>query len=159
MQTLEPSHGLGGLIVKHPFLAGLNPRFYRFFVECARLENYATGREIFHEGAKADHFYLIQKGRVRLDMFVPGCGRFPIETLEAGQSLGWSWLFEPHQWHLTACALQPTEIIVFDARNLLEKAEENRDFKNDLVIRVVKSLVARLHATRVRLIDRCSGIL
>jgi hypothetical protein len=36
---------------------------------------------------------------------------------------------------------------------LLDKAEENRDFKNELVSRVARSLVARLHATRVQLID------
>jgi hypothetical protein len=78
--------------------------------------------------------------------------------LEAGQSLGWSWLFAPHQWHLTACAAQPTEVIAFHAASLLEKAEENRDFKNDLVTRVARSMVARLHTTRVQLMARCTGI-
>jgi len=153
MAIREIVRGLGSLVITHPFLAGLNPRFYRFFIECAQLQNYATGREIFHEGGSAERFYLIERGKVSLETFVPGRGSVPIETLGAGQALGWSWLFEPRQWHFTASAAAPTELVVFDARMLLDKAEENRDFKNELVSRVARSLVARLHATRVQLID------
>src|ERR1051325_1852573 len=108
MQTMDT---LEGLIVNHPFLSGLNPHFYHFFNECAVLQRFATGQEIFHEHGNADHFYLILNGKVALETFVPGCGMVTIQTLGSGEALGWSWLFPPHQWHFTANATEPTELI------------------------------------------------
>jgi CRP/FNR family transcriptional regulator, cyclic AMP receptor protein len=153
MQTISPPNTLGSLVANHPFLARLNSHYYHFFAECAELKRYQPGQEIFHEGNEADHFYLIQSGKVALETFVPGCGRVTIQTLDAGEALGWSWLFSPHEWHFTATAAEPATLIAFDAAALRDKAEENRDFGNELVTRVAKTLVDRLHATRLQLID------
>jgi hypothetical protein len=92
MQTMDT---LESLIVNHPFLSGLNPHFYHFFNDCAVLQRFATGQEIFHEHGKADHFYLILNGKVALETFVPGCGMVTIQTLGSGEALGWSCSF-PH---------------------------------------------------------------
>lgn len=153
MQTIISDNTLESLITNHPFLARLNPHYYHYFNDCAELKRYQAGQEIFHEGNEAEHFYLIQSGRVALETFVPGCGRITIQTLEAGEALGWSWMFPPHEWHFTASAAEPTVLIAFDAASLRDKAEENRDFGNELVTRVAKTLVDRLYATRLQLID------
>lgn len=150
MQTMDT---LESLIVNHPFLSGLNPHFYHFFNECALLRRYDPGQEVFHEHGNAGHFYLISSGKVTLETFVPGCGRVTIQTLGPGEALGWSWLFPPHQWHFSASAAEPTELIEFDAAHLREKAEENRDFANELITRVAKILLERLQGTREQLID------
>jgi len=150
MQTMDQ---LENLIIKHPFLSGLNSHFYHFFNECAVRRRFRPGQEIFHEGATADHFYLIEAGSVGLETFVPGCGMVTIHPLGPGEALGWSWLFPPQQWHFTASATQPTELIAFDADNLRQKMDENRDFGNDLVTRVARILLQRLQATRMQLID------
>jgi CRP-like cAMP-binding protein len=149
MQTMD---ALEDLIVKHPFLFGLNPYFYHFFNECALLRRYDPGQEIFHEHGNADSFFLIKNGKVALETFVPGRGMETIHALEPGEALGWSWLFPPYQWHFTAKAIEPAELIVFDAIHLREKTEENRDFGNDLLARVARVLLQRLQATRRRLI-------
>jgi CRP/FNR family cyclic AMP-dependent transcriptional regulator len=150
MQTIDT---LDSLIIKHPFLAGLNPHFYHLFADCASLRRFGPGQEVFHEGNDARDFYLIQSGGVKLEAFVPGCGRVTIQTLGPGEPLGWSWLFPPYQWHFTASATSPTELIVFDAASLRDKAEENRDFGNELLTRVAKILLQRLQTTRLQLID------
>jgi CRP-like cAMP-binding protein len=150
MQTMDP---LESSIVKHPFLSGLNPHFCHFFNDCALVQRFTPGQEIFHEGGPADHFYLIQSGKIALETFVPGCGMVTIQTLGPGEALGWSWLFPPHRWHFTASAKQPTELIAFDAAYLKDKAEENRDFGNDLINRVARVLLQRLQGTREQLID------
>jgi CRP-like cAMP-binding protein len=150
MQTMDP---LEDSIVRHPFLSGLNPHFYHFFNECAVVRRLGAGQEIFHEGGIADEFYLIQKGEVALETFVPGRGMVTIQTLGPGQALGWSWLFPPHQWHFTATAKAPTELLAFDAASLRDKAEENRDFANELISRVARVLLDRLQGTRMQLID------
>jgi CRP/FNR family transcriptional regulator, cyclic AMP receptor protein len=147
MDALESS------IMKHPFLSGLDPHFYHFFNECALLRRYEPGQEIFHEHSNAEHFYLIQSGKVALETFVPGRGMVTIQTLAPSEALGWSWLFPPLQWHFSASATEPTELIEFDAAHLREKAEENRDFGNELVRRVASVLLDRLQGTRKQLID------
>lgn len=153
MQATQTLNGLEELIVKHPFLSGLNPHFYHYFNECAALRRFDTGQEIFHEHGLAAHFYLIESGTVALETFVPGCGMVTIQKLGPGEALGWSWLFPPHQWHFTATAEAPTEVIAFDAARLRDKTEENRDFRNELITRVARILHERLQGTRAQLID------
>ena len=150
MQTLD---ALTNLIKSHPFLAGLDPEFYEFFHDCATVRRFASQQQIFHEGGEADHFYLILSGEVALETFVPGCGTVTIQRLGAKDALGWSWLFPPHQWHFTATTLAPTEVISFDAEALRAKAAENRDFRDELLTRVAKTLLQRLQGTRMQLID------
>src|ERR1041385_8413084 len=150
MKTMD---ALESLIVKHPFLSGLDPHFYHFFNECAFLRRYAPGQEIFHERGNAERFYLIQSGKVALETFVPGRGMVTIQTLEPGEALGWSWLFPPRQWHFSASATEPTELVAFDAAHLRGKLEENRDFANELIRRVASILLERLQGTREQLID------
>jgi CRP-like cAMP-binding protein len=150
MQTLDT---LTDLIKSHPFVAGFDPDFYEYFLDCGTLRRFASQQQIFHEGGEADHFYLILSGEVALETFVPGCGTVTIQRLGPKEALGWSWLFPPHQWHFTATTLAPTEVISFDAEALRAKAAENRDFRDELLTRVSKTLLERLQGTREQLID------
>ena len=147
------NHLLEDAIAKHPFWTGLNPRFLHFLNECATLERYGVDQPIFHEGGQADHFYLIIKGRVSLETFVPGKGCVPIQTVGPGDALGWSWLFTPHEWQFSARAIEPCEVIAFGAVGLRERAQENRDFSHELVTRVARVLLQRLQATRRQLVE------
>ena len=149
LQTLDT---LESMIVKHPFLFELNAHYYHFFNERALFRRFDPGQEIFHEHGHADSFYLIQSGKVALETFVPGRGMESVHILQSGEALGWSWLFPPYQWHFTAKAIEPVELIAFDAAHLREKAEENRDFCNELLARIARVLLQRLQATRLRLI-------
>lgn len=150
MQTLD---ALSTLIESHPFLSGLDPEFYEYFHDCASIRRFASQQQIFREGGEADHFYLILSGEVALETVVPGCGTVVIQRLGPKEALGWSWLFPPHLWHFTATTLAPTEVISFDAAALRAKAEENRDFRDELLTRVAKTLLERLQGTRMQLID------
>jgi CRP-like cAMP-binding protein len=150
---METMDSIETQIAQNRFLAGLNPRFYHYFGECATQQTAETDQEVFHEGNPADRFYFIQSGKVALETFVPGLGRVMIESLGPGDALGWSWLFPPHQWHFTASPIEPTELIAFDAASLRNRAEENRDFGNQLLTRVSKMLLDRLLGTRTQLVD------
>jgi CRP-like cAMP-binding protein len=96
------------------------------------------------------------QGKVALEMpYVPGEGLITIQTLGAGEALGWSWLFPPYQWHFSARAVEPTEAVVFKADALRNKAKENPAFGYDLALRVGGIMLQRLQATRMRLLDIC----
>lgn len=66
----------------------------------AREVSFAMGERIFDEGGRADRFWIIHTGTVALAVHVPGRRAAVIETLGAGEMLGWSWLVPPHHWHL-----------------------------------------------------------
>jgi CRP/FNR family cyclic AMP-dependent transcriptional regulator len=147
LETLEE------MIVKHPFWAGLNVHYVDLLKKCVTFERFDVGQSIFQEGGNADQFYLIQKGRVTLDAFVPGRGAVTIQTVGSGDGLGWSWLFPPYQWHFSARSSDATEAIVFDAKLLRDEAEQNHDFGYELNKRVAKMLLRRLQETRLLLVD------
>ena len=151
MQTMDR---LESLIVKHPFLSGLDPHFYHFFNECALLRRYEPGQEIFHEHGNAEHFYLIQGGRIALEAHELADGTVPVQELGAGDVLGWSWLFPPFVWHLRARALEPTRAVVLDGAHLLIAAERNGNFGYELMKRVAQVLIHRLQATRKQLLKQ-----
>jgi CRP/FNR family transcriptional regulator, cyclic AMP receptor protein len=144
---------LGEMIVKHPFLNGLDLRHFHLLQQCATTRKFEAGQFIFEEGQEAEQFFLIQTGQVRLDAFVPGRGTIPVQTISAGGALGWSWLFPPYQWHFSAHANKLTELIAFDASFLRHASEANHDFGYELIKRVSGVLLQRLQETRLLLVD------
>jgi CRP-like cAMP-binding protein len=143
---------LKAVVAAHPFLAGTRPKVRHVFYQCATLHNFEQGQQIFCEGGEANDFYLINRGLVILEIFVPGRGMVTIQTVEPGQALGWSWLFPPHQWRFSAKAAEPTQAIAFAAKALREKAQQDHAFCYELVVRLAAVLAGRLEDMRSRLI-------
>ena len=147
METLEP------ILAQHPFFQDIEPVYLQLMVGCAANVRFAAGDDLFREGDVADQFYLIRHGRVALQVFVPGQGRITVETIEAGEVLGWSWLFPPHRWLCDAQALELTRAIAFDGACLRAKCDEDHDLGYMLMQRFAQVMVQRLQATRLRLLD------
>lgn len=141
------------IIATHPFTKDINPRFLHLLKECATFERFGIGHEIFHESFEADRFYLIHSGRVALQTFVPGTGVTTIQTIGAGEALGWSWLYPPYRWHFSAVAVDPVEAAALCAKTLRERMEENHEFGYEIALRVGPVLLERLQATRLRLLE------
>jgi CRP/FNR family cyclic AMP-dependent transcriptional regulator len=133
---------LEDVLARHPFWNNLPPQYFPLLIECAVIEHFRPGEQISKKGYDAEHFYLIHQGKVALEMpYVPGEGLITIQTLGAGEALGWSWLFPPYQWHFGARAVEPTEAVIFKADALRNKAKENPAFGYDLALRVGWQLV------------------
>jgi CRP-like cAMP-binding protein len=143
METLER------LLREHPFLHDLNEDEIRFLVGCAANRRFEPGALLLKEGATADTFFLIRRGKVSLEIDVPGRGPFQLESLEPGDVLGWSWLFPPHRCQLDARAIEPVVALVFDGPCLREKMESDHDLGYSLTKLLLFQLYQRL--TRVRL--------
>jgi CRP/FNR family transcriptional regulator, cyclic AMP receptor protein len=150
MKTLED------ILTRHPFWNNLPPQYFPMLIEAAMIENFRPGEQILKKGYHADRFYLIHHGKVALETaYVPGEGFITVQTLGAGEALGWSWLFPPHQWHFSAEAVEPTEAVVFKADALRNKAKETPAFGYDLALRVGAIMMQQLQSTRIRLLDIC----
>jgi signal-transduction protein with cAMP-binding, CBS, and nucleotidyltransferase domain len=147
---------LKDILARHPFWNDLPPQYLPLLSECAVLERFRPGEQIVKKGYDAERFYLINHRKVALETaYVSGEGFITIETLGAGEALGWSWLFPPHKWHFSARAVEPTEAVVFEADALRTKAKENPAFGYELALRVGGVMMQQLVATRIRLLDIC----
>lgn len=147
MRTLET------ILAEHPFFAGLEPRYVQIIAGCASNVAFGEGHIIFREGEEANRFYLIREGRVALEVHAAGVGTITIQTLDAGDILGWSWLVPPYRWHFDARAIEPTRAIALDGECLRRKCDEDHDMGYELLKRFAEIITQRLQATRLQLLD------
>lgn len=136
-----------------PLLEGLEEEELGLLAGCARNVRFAAGDRIFREGEAADTFYVVRHGSVALELFAPTRGALVIETIEAGEVLGWSWLFPPHRWHFDARAMTMVRATVFDAACLRQKCDEDTALGYQLMGRFAQVVIERLQWTRLRLMD------
>ena len=76
-----------------------------------------------------------------------------VETIEAGEVLGWSWLFPPYRTHFDARALSSVRATSFDGGCLRAKCEADPSLGYDLMKRFAQVFSERLQWTRLRLLD------
>ena len=141
-------------ITEHPFCLGMKPEHLEVLVGCASEAKLKADQILFREGEPANQFYLIESGRIAIEAHQPANGSVLVQTLVAGDVLGWSWLFPPFSWHLQARALEPTPTIVLNGAYLLVTAEQNREFGYELMKRVAQVVINRLQATRKQLLEQ-----
>lgn len=141
------------LVREVPALEGLSPEQYGLIAGCGKNEVFSSGKHLLREGDDADVFYVIRRGTVAMEIFVPQRGALTVETIGPGDLLGWSWLVEPYRVHLDARAAEETHAIAFDAACLRGKCEEDKVLGYELMKRFVPVITERLQATRVRLLD------
>ena len=142
-------------IDEHPLLRTMNPRHREILADCAVEKEFKPDQIIFRQGDYADQFYLIQSGKVALEAHTPDRGNILIQTLGAGEALGWSWLFPPFVWHFQARAVEPARAIAFSGAHLLVACERDTDLGYDLMKRISQVLIHRLQATRKKLVELC----
>lgn len=141
------------ILAEQQFLSGMEKEHLSAIADCASYVRFEKGQFLFREGESASRFYIISKGKVALELFAPGRGPVIVETLDDGDVLGWSWLFEPFRWHFDAIAQTDITAVSFNALCLRGKCEANHDLGYELVRRFSKVIVERLQATRLALMD------
>ena len=134
-----------------PFLKGLSPSHLQTLCDCAMKATFATGEVVFREEDTANRFYVILSGTVALEAQQVGGDPIRIQTLGAGEVLGWSWMFPPYRWHFDARALEPVNAIFFYATRLREHCEADPELGYALVMCIAQVMVERLQATRRQL--------
>lgn len=135
-------------LTQHPFLHGLNRNQLLLLADCALTAHFKKGQIIFREGEKADRFYLIESGRVILESSGALSEPLVIETIGAGDLLGWSWMMPPYVWHFTARAIDPTEAIYFSGDLLRTYCSRDHSLGFELHKRMSAVMMRRLQAAR-----------
>jgi CRP-like cAMP-binding protein len=99
----------------------------------------------------ANRFYLIQEGKVALEIPMEESAPVLIQTIGAGDELGWSWLFSEHYFHLDARAIELTRAVAFFGPALLQQCIQDHDFGYELAMRTAGVLAKQLMAIREKL--------
>jgi CRP/FNR family cyclic AMP-dependent transcriptional regulator len=144
---------LESVLAQIPLFEGLAPEMRTLMAGCATNVRFEAGEQIMRRGGPADAFYLVRHGSAVLETYVPARGPVTIETVGAGEVLGWSWLFAPYRWHLDARALTLVRATAFDGACLRGKCQDDSALGYELMSRFAQVLIERLQWTQLRLID------
>jgi len=141
------------VLTSHPFFTALEPDLVRRISSCSQPVAFPADAAILRAGAPADCLYAITKGRVAVGVRVPGRGLQVIETLQSGDILGWSWLFEPYVWTFDAVAVKPVQAIEVGT-SCIRSVLDADPASAAVIYRSIGALMAeRLASARLRLVD------
>lgn len=135
------------------FFKGMSEAHLAELASIATTIDVADGDLIFEEGGHADASYVITEGSVALELNVSHRAHHIVQTLHRGEVLGWSWLFPPYRWSFSALALDPTNLIRFDAEQLRALQESDVSLGYEMMKRFANVMTNRLAATRLQLVD------
>ena len=148
----EPT-GLAPLLAEHPFFRDLSASQIATIAGCATNVRFDPGAMIAREGEEARHFYVLRHGTVAVESFSPQAGPVVIQTVSAGDVLGWSWLLPPYHWHFSARAVELVRAVALDGTCLRAKCEADHELGYQLLKRFAEIVAQRLAATRMQLLD------
>ncbi len=141
------------LLADHPFFAGMRSEQLAVLAGCASNVHFARDTYLIREGDPADTFFLIRAGAVALETSAPQRRPLSIETIEAGEVLGWSWLFPPYRWHFSGRAVEEVRATKLDGACLRGKCDADPVLGYELMRRFSAIVIERLQATRLQLLD------
>lgn len=141
------------LLADVPVFEGMSAAQLALIAGCASNRVFEEGSYLLREGEPADAFYVIRRGDAALETYVPQRGALILQTLHAGDLLGWSWLLAPYRTAFDARAIGEVHAVEFDGRCLRGKCAQDHDLGYDLLTRFAGIIVQRLQAARLQLLD------
>jgi CRP/FNR family cyclic AMP-dependent transcriptional regulator len=151
IEEVEPP--LANALAIHPFTSGMSAQEVSILAANAMRVFYPAGETIFREGDPANRFYLIESGEVALEAYTIPTNAIRIQTIKAGDVLGWSWLFPPYTWHFDARTVEPTTAIFLYATHIREVCEDRPEMGYDVMQRIAEVVINRLQETRKQLTE------
>jgi CRP-like cAMP-binding protein len=141
----------------HPFVAEFEARHVAKLATLAREVRFDRNHIIFREGDECSEFYLIVTGLVALEIAAPG-HTFRVQTLFAGDELGWSALLMGSGKHFQARSVERVDALAFEGAELLAACRDDPVFGFVFMQRLLGVVAERLQATRLQLLDMYSPV-
>jgi CRP-like cAMP-binding protein len=139
-------------LAAHPFLKGMSPHHLELLALCATPTEFDASQVVLREGEPASGFYLIETGTVVLEGKTDDGKTVVIDTVSAGEPLGWSWLFPPYLWSFDARATEPCTALCFSGLLLRQHRDDDLTLSHELHQRASEVMARRLQAARNKLI-------
>jgi CRP-like cAMP-binding protein len=141
------------LVAEHSFFKDFAPEYRTFIAGCGKNVHFDAGQLLARSGDPANQFFAIRHGRVSIEIHSAERGPLMLQTVEAGEVVGWSWLFPPYRWTFDVRALDEVRAISFDGECLRGKCERDPAMGYDFMKRFARVFLERLEATRLQLLD------
>ena len=134
------------------FFKGLKEDHIRAIANMCRVQEYAAGDHIFHQGDVGDRIYVVAEGHVHLERSVnlgSRQGSAVIGLIRKGRVFGcWSTLLdEKHTLMSSAICQKPTKVIIIKGLDLRQMMHDN----HEVGFRILESLCFLLR-------DRLKGV-
>lgn len=138
---------------EHPFLKGLDASLLDMIEDGAARRTFATEDILAREGTPATEFYLVESGKVALELDAPGRPHLTLQTVGPGEMLGWSWVIPGERWRFHARALKPTVAWEVDAARVRDALADLPAAGFEFLLRMIPVVSSRLEHTRLQLLD------
>ena len=144
---------LSRIIGDSSFFAGLDAGAINFLAAKAQKRRLDSGRVLFHQGDRAEHFYLILAGHLSLGIPALEGPTLELQDLGPGEIAGWSWLMPPNLWNFQARARTALEFVEFDGVAILAHCEDDPRFGYEIVKRFSALMSERLQFARQKMMQ------
>jgi CRP/FNR family transcriptional regulator, cyclic AMP receptor protein len=131
-------------------LSTLDPQQLRKLLPLAEDRQYQTNEIIFCEGDKSSFLHLIVAGEVALEE-TSGGSSVRVQTLHAGEAMGWSALTADAHTHFQARALSPVSTVAFPSERIREACDREPAMGYALMKQLLELVTERLDALRLQL--------
>ena len=145
------------MLQRHPFVEDFNAPHVDTLATMASRVRFNQGQVLFREGDECHEFYLISSGLVALEIVAPE-HTFRVQTVGAGDELGWSALLMGRGKHFQARVLERTDALAFDGGELLAACKHDTHFGFVFMHHLLDVVAGRLQATRLQLLDAHSPV-
>jgi CRP-like cAMP-binding protein len=137
----------------HPFTQGLSPDHLQILLACTAASHFQPGQFVIREGAEADALFLIESGRIALEVHDPRKGAIQLEHLCPGDILGLSWLHPPARWEMDGRVMAPADVLIVSGPALLQAMDADPVFGCTINSRILAVVLDRLQRVRRQRLD------
>ncbi len=120
--------------------------------------HYEAGTIIFQEGDVAEELFVLQEGKVVVQMTLPKAQmhtgrRITVDIVTRNEVIGWSAIIEPYIYTLTAVCLQEVKALSISGNNLRWLFQDDHAVCCEILKGLIRMVASRLDDTRRVLIS------
>ena len=121
-------------------------------------KQYEAGTTIFSAGDSAEELFVVQEGRIAVQMTLPETGdlasrRITVDVVTKNEIAGWSAILEPYKYTFTAVCMQHTVVLSISGIKLRSLLRDNPKIGYEVMEGLAKVMAAGLNDTRQVLIS------
>jgi len=135
------------LLQRTELFDGLTREELQRLAEVGRPQILGEGEYLFHLGENAIALHAVTRGNIDLCFPMPLGGTVKdicVESVGVGKALGWSALVKPYRFTLSARATEPSEVMSFPRRSLIELFEREPRMAQTVFMKISELIGIRL---------------
>jgi len=134
-----------------PYFAGVSGECLRAVAAMAEERDFRAGDILFKEGDLSRGLYILRQGQVDIVYRLHGGEERVVDTVVAGDLIGWSSLVEPHRSTATAMAREAGSAVWVAAAGIRDLCEKDTALGYHLMKQLTNILSRRLQGALVQL--------